>query len=61
AAASIARAVHHGGLRHLLAAHLSEQNNRPEIVRRAMAEALGAGEHEMLTASAAEGSPWLDL
>jgi phosphoribosyl 1,2-cyclic phosphodiesterase len=61
AAAAIARAVHHGGLRHVLAAHLSEQNNRPEIVRRAMAEALGASEHEMLTANAAEGSPWLDL
>jgi hypothetical protein len=26
-----------------------------------MAEALGASEHEMLTATAAEGSPWLDL
>jgi phosphoribosyl 1,2-cyclic phosphodiesterase len=61
AAAGIARAVHHGGLRHVLAAHLSEQNNRPEIVRRAMAEALGASEHEMLTANAAEGSPWLEL
>jgi phosphoribosyl 1,2-cyclic phosphodiesterase len=61
AAAAIARAVQHGGLRHLLAAHLSEQNNRPEIVRGAMAEALGASAHEMLTATAAEGSPWLDL
>lgn len=61
AAAAIARAVHHGGLRHVVAAHLSEQNNRPDIVRRTMAEALGAVEHEMLTATAAEGSPWLDL
>lgn len=61
AAAAIARAVHHGGLRHVLAAHLSEQNNRPEIVRRVMAEALGATEQDMLTATAAEGSPWLDL
>ncbi|RZL88714.1 MAG: MBL fold metallo-hydrolase [Variovorax sp.] len=61
AAAGIARAVHHSGLRHVLAAHLSEQNNRPEIVRRVMAEALGASEDEMLTASAAEGSGWLDL
>ena len=61
AAAAIARAVHHDGLRHVLAAHLSEQNNRPEIVRRTMAEALGASEDEMLTANAADGSPWLDL
>jgi phosphoribosyl 1,2-cyclic phosphodiesterase len=61
AAAAIARAVHHNGLRHVVAAHLSEQNNRPDIVRRAMAEALGASEGEMLTASAADGSPWLDV
>jgi len=61
AAAAIARAMLHDGLRHVLAAHLSEQNNRPGIVRRMLAEALGASEREMLTASAAEGSPWLDL
>jgi phosphoribosyl 1,2-cyclic phosphodiesterase len=60
AAAAIARAVHHAGLRHVLAAHLSLQNNRPEIVRRMLAEALGAAEHEMLTADAAHGSDWLD-
>ncbi|RZL55586.1 MAG: MBL fold metallo-hydrolase [Variovorax sp.] len=61
AAADIIRAVHHAGLRHIVAAHLSEQNNRPELARRAMAEALGANEDEMLTASAAQGSPWLDV
>jgi phosphoribosyl 1,2-cyclic phosphodiesterase len=61
AAADIARAVHHGGLRHVLAAHLSEQNNRPEIVRRVLADALGASEQDMLTATAADGSPWLDV
>ena len=61
AAADIARAVRHEGLRHVVAAHLSEQNNRPEIVRRLMADALGGHEAEMLTASALEGSPWLDV
>ncbi|VTU22991.1 Putative metallo-hydrolase YycJ [Variovorax sp. SRS16] len=61
AAAAIAHAVHHDGLRHVLAAHLSEQNNRPDIVRRMLADALGAHEDEMLAASAADGSPWLDL
>jgi integrase len=49
------------GLRHVVAAHLSEQNNRPDIVRRLMAEALGGHEAEMLTANASEGSPWLDV
>ena len=61
AAAEIARAVHHDGLRHVVAAHLSEHNNRPEIVRRLMAEALGGHEAEMLTASALDGSPWLEV
>jgi phosphoribosyl 1,2-cyclic phosphodiesterase len=61
AAAAIAKAVLHSGLRHVLGAHLSEQNNRPDIVRRVMAEALGANEDEMLTATAADGSQWLDL
>ena len=61
AAADIARAVHHSGLRHVVAAHLSEQNNRPDLVRRSLAEALGASEDEMLTANAADGSPWLDV
>ena len=61
AAAEIARAVLHDGLRHVVAAHLSEQNNRPEIVRRLMAEALGGDEAEMLTATASQGSPWLDV
>jgi len=53
--------VRHDGLRHVVAAHLSEQNNRPEIVRRLMADALGGHEAEMLTASASDGSPWLDV
>jgi len=60
AAAAIAAALNHAGLHHVVAAHLSAQNNRPELVRRAMAEALGAREAEMLTASAADGCPWLD-
>ncbi|RYF64425.1 MAG: MBL fold metallo-hydrolase [Comamonadaceae bacterium] len=61
AAAAIARAVLHDGLRHVVAAHLSAQNNRPEIVRRVLAEALVAVEGDMLTADAANGSPWLDV
>jgi phosphoribosyl 1,2-cyclic phosphodiesterase len=60
AAADIVRAVHHGGLRHVVGAHLSEQNNRPELVRQALAQALGASEGDMLAATASSGSPWLD-
>jgi phosphoribosyl 1,2-cyclic phosphodiesterase len=61
AAAAIARSVLHGGLRHVVGAHLSEQNNRPELVRQVMAEALGGSAGEMLTASALDGSPWLGV
>ena len=60
AAADIARAVHHPGLRHVVGAHLSEQNNRPDLVRLALAGALGASEADMVAATAAAGSPWLD-
>lgn len=61
AAAGIAAALCHGAMRHLVAAHLSEQNNKPEIVRLAMAQVLGANADEMLTANAAEGTPWLEV
>jgi phosphoribosyl 1,2-cyclic phosphodiesterase len=61
AAVTIAAALKHAGLRHLVGAHLSEQNNRPEIVREALAKVLDARADEMLTADAADGTPWLDL
>jgi hypothetical protein len=54
--------VHHDGLRHVLAAHLSEQNNRPEIVRQVLADALGGrrGRHAHRHGGS-QGSPWLDV
>ena len=61
AAAAIAARLQHSALRHLVAAHLSEQNNRPELVRQLMAQAVGGHHDEMLTATAAEGTPWLDV
>lgn len=61
AAAEIAGAVQHGGLRHVVAAHLSEQNNRPELVQLALAAALGCAAADVLTADAAHGFSWLDL
>jgi phosphoribosyl 1,2-cyclic phosphodiesterase len=60
AAADIARAVHHPGLRHVVGAHLCEPYNRPDLVRLALAGALGASEADMVAATAAAGSPWLD-
>lgn len=40
AAADFARRVSHGGLRHLVLAHLSEQNNSPAVARDAVAMAV---------------------
>jgi phosphoribosyl 1,2-cyclic phosphodiesterase len=58
AAAQIAQAVHHSGLRHVVAAHLSEQNNRPELARSALAQALGCADADIAVADAAGTGGW---
>lgn len=60
AAGEIARSVAHDGLRQLVAAHLSQQNNRPELARQAMLEALGSAT-EIMVADAGAGTHWLDV
>lgn len=59
AAAQIAQAVLAAGLKQVVAAHLSEQNNRPELARQALAAALGCAEADILVADRASGSGWL--
>ncbi len=59
AAADIARAVMHSGLKHLVAAHLSAQNNRPLLVQTLMAEALSCRASDIVVASAESGTGWL--
>lgn len=51
----------HDGLRHVVAAHLSEQNNRPELASLALAQALGATPRDIVVASQSQGFDWLDL
>ncbi|MFT3666020.1 MBL fold metallo-hydrolase [Piscinibacter sp.] len=51
----------HGGLRHVVAAHLSEQNNTPALARAALAAACGAAASDIVAADPAEGFDWLDL
>jgi phosphoribosyl 1,2-cyclic phosphodiesterase len=59
AAAALAQSLlQAGGLRQVLAAHLSEQNNRPELARQALADALGAAV-EIHVADGASGCDWL--
>lgn len=59
AAAAIAQAVLPHGLRRVVAAHLSEQNNRPELARAALTSALGESV-EIHVADGPTGSGWLD-
>ena len=61
AAAEIACAVTHAGLKHLVAAHLSTKNNRPDLVRDIMAQALGCHGRDIVVADAASGTPWLQV
>ncbi len=48
-------------LRHVVAAHLSQVNNRPALARRALAAALGASPAEVEVADADSGLPWRAL
>lgn len=61
AAAAIACAVTHRGLKHLVAAHLSAKNNQPELVRDVLSKALGCGSGDIVVAEPASGTPWLVL
>ncbi|MDB5965670.1 MAG: beta-lactamase-like protein [Polaromonas sp.] len=61
AAADIARALRHGKLKHLVAAHLSLQNNRPALARQAMCEALDCAAEDIVVATATHGTPWLHV
>ena len=60
-AAGLARDLMHGGLRHLVAAHLSAQNNRPALVQALMSQTLGCRATDIVIAGPVEGTPWLTL
>ena len=61
AAADIAYAVMHPGLKHLAAAHLSQQNNRPDLVRAAWSKRLGCDPGDITVAGAGDGTNWLEI
>ncbi len=58
-AAALLAEVAHAGLRHVVAAHLSEQNNRPGLARAALAGALGCRDEDIIVADGASGCEWL--
>jgi phosphoribosyl 1,2-cyclic phosphodiesterase len=61
--AGLLAAVRHAGLRHVLAAHLSRQNNAPELALAALARALPTASRApaLHVAGADEGSAWFDV
>ncbi len=61
AAADIARSVMHQGLKYVVAAHLSAQNNRAELVQEQMSEALGCSSHDIIIAEPVTGTAWLHI
>ena len=61
AAAAIANTMNHGGLKHLVAAHLSAKNNRPDLVQEVFSNALGCQPGDSLVAGPTSGTPWLQI
>lgn len=50
-----------GSLQHLVAVHLSEQNNRPELARRSLSQALGCGPEWIGVADQCDGIEWRSI
>lgn len=61
AAADLLRRVAGGHLQHVVAAHLSQQNNRPELARNALSGALGCAPEWIAVADQADGIDWRQL
>jgi phosphoribosyl 1,2-cyclic phosphodiesterase len=60
-AQAIAQRVKHANLKHVVAAHLSERNNRPDLAAISLAQGLGCEPADITVASAAHGTPWFDV
>ena len=61
AAAQIAYALNHPRLKHLVAAHLSAQNNLPAIVQKLMADTLSCESKDIIVAAPDTGTCWLQV
>jgi phosphoribosyl 1,2-cyclic phosphodiesterase len=60
-AAAIIGAINRERLQHLVAAHLSEKNNRPELALGCLAAAVGESHFDILAADQPDGMSWLHL
>jgi phosphoribosyl 1,2-cyclic phosphodiesterase len=61
AAASLLARVGRSRLRHVIAAHISQENNRPELAQAALSAVLGCAPGWIGVASQEEGFAWRDL
>jgi phosphoribosyl 1,2-cyclic phosphodiesterase len=60
--AALLDACRHDGLQHVVAAHLSQHNNRPELAVAALRGALGAGSATQIgVADATAGCAWIEI
>ena len=57
-AARLLSALDRSRLKHIIGAHLSQQNNKPELVRAVLAEALGCSEQWIGLATQDDGFDW---
>ena len=60
-AAQILAQCVHARLRHVVAAHLSAENNTPQLAAEALAAACGGRSDAIVVASARGGTPWLAI
>ena len=61
AAAEIVSKVMHPGLKQIVAAHLSEQNNHSTLVQGVLAKALSCSPYNILVATPGQGTHWLTV
>lgn len=61
AAAGLLAAISHGRLQHVVAAHLSEENNTPDMARHALASVLGCQPEWVDVADQATGLGWREI
>jgi len=61
AAAQLLAALDRSRLRHVVAAHLSDKNNRPELARAALAGVLGCAADWVGIAEQATGFDWREV
>ena len=60
-AAGIAGAVLHNNLKHVVAVHLSQQNNLAELVKNTLAQAMSCVADDIIVATQNDGCAWLSV